>query len=391
MATWTQPAAADTYANWPTYLQSRADSQAKMFDDGVTWTSLPTNTIRWNSSNSRFEKWNGSSWVNLSTALTDVCKTANNLSDVASASTARTNLGLAAGATATLPLSLANGGTTGTDAASARTGIGCGTIATQAANAVAITGGTLSGVTALTMTSGSSLSLTSNGTVIGVSTYTAAQDITIRTTSADYWLYLQTNSVTRFTVRAAGLLPGATNTYDIGQSGSIMRDVFADRLNSGKIDHTTDIAFRISATNRWVMGGTSYEFKPAGNGTQALGGSSNYWSHTYSTNHTTEILYSKSGSAANIYLSTPGASSGNITLYATNNVDVYAGAAIRWYFGSDGKLNPWGAAPDYNVAWTGWVTTRRLPPSGSGAPTLTDVSNFVATIAADLVTLGLFS
>ena len=391
MATWTQPTASDTYSNWPTYLQSRADSQAKMFDDGVTWTSLPTNTIRWNSSNSRFEKWNGSAWANLSTALTDVCKTANNLSDLASASTARTNLGLGTIAVLASPLPVANGGTAGTDQASARTGLGLGTMATQAASSVAITGGSLSGITALTMNSSTTLSLTSSSTISGASTITAAQDITIRTTSADYYLYFQTNTTTRWVMRALGLIPGANNTYDIGASGTTVKDIYTDRIITGKVNNTSDISFQISGTTYWVMGSASKDFRPNNNNTQVLGGSSYYWQTGYVTTLYAETLNYKSGTQASIYLSTPGASTGNITLYATNNVDVYAGGAIKWYFGSDGKLNPWGAAPDYNVAWTGWVTTRRLPPSGSGAPTLTDVSNFVATIAADLVTLGLFS
>ena len=254
MATWTQPTASDTYSNWPTYLQSRADSQAKMFDDGVTWPSLPTNTIRWNSSNSRFEKWNGSAWANLSTALTDVCKTANNLSDLASASTARTNLGLGTIAVLASPLPVANGGTAGTDQASARTGLGLGTMATQAASSVAITGGSLSGITALTMNSSTTLSLTSSSTISGASTITAAQDITIRTTSADYYLYFQTNTTTRWVMRALGLIPGANNTYDIGASGTTVKDIYTDRIITGKVNNTSDISFQISGTTYWVMG-----------------------------------------------------------------------------------------------------------------------------------------
>ena len=47
-------------------------------------------------------------------------------------------------------LSVGQGGTGGTDQASAQSGLGLGTMATQGANAVAITGGTISNVTSLT-------------------------------------------------------------------------------------------------------------------------------------------------------------------------------------------------------------------------------------------------
>ena len=52
------------------------------------------------------------------------------------------------------PLALDQGGTGATTAAGVRTNIGLGTIATQAASAVAITGGTITGITDLTVADG---------------------------------------------------------------------------------------------------------------------------------------------------------------------------------------------------------------------------------------------
>tara|TARA_Y100001935_G_C17253932_1_gene482542 strand:- start:744 stop:1145 length:402 start_codon:yes stop_codon:yes gene_type:complete len=44
------------------------------------------------------------------------------------------------------PISVGNGGTNATTAANARTNLGLGSIATQASNSIAVTGGTMSGV-----------------------------------------------------------------------------------------------------------------------------------------------------------------------------------------------------------------------------------------------------
>ena len=62
---------------------------------------------------------------------------------------ARTNLGIPV-----FPLNLANGGTGGTTAASARTSLGLGTMAVQDSSSVAITGGTISGISALAIADG---------------------------------------------------------------------------------------------------------------------------------------------------------------------------------------------------------------------------------------------
>ena len=76
---------------------------------------------------------------------------ANNLSDVANAGTARTNLAV---------LGIANNLSDLNNVVTARTNLGLGTMATQNANAVAITGGTITGVTFTGNVSGSAGSVT---------------------------------------------------------------------------------------------------------------------------------------------------------------------------------------------------------------------------------------
>ena len=85
----------------------------------------------------------------ISTSLGEKLVKANNLSDLTSASTARTNLGLGTIATEAAADYLTKAGNLSglSSASTARTNLGLGTIATQAASNVAITGGTIDGVT----------------------------------------------------------------------------------------------------------------------------------------------------------------------------------------------------------------------------------------------------
>ncbi len=65
MADWNKPVLTDLYQDFLNLLKARDDDLATMFDVG-TPTNIPTNAVRWNSANNRFEKWNGTTWVALS-------------------------------------------------------------------------------------------------------------------------------------------------------------------------------------------------------------------------------------------------------------------------------------------------------------------------------------
>lgn len=135
MANWNTPTLSSEYADFLSLLEARLVDLAKMFD-GQTVSNLPTDAIRWNGSANRFEIWNGTSWAELTStysinadqvdgehadafasavgaeasrqakdaatvggsAKTTFAYRANNLSDLGSATTARSNLGLGSAA-----------------------------------------------------------------------------------------------------------------------------------------------------------------------------------------------------------------------------------------------------------------------------------------------------
>lgn len=63
-ADWTKPGLTDKYTNWPAQLNGRLNELATQFS-GASPTGQPTGTIRWNDSGKKWEKWTGSTWVDL--------------------------------------------------------------------------------------------------------------------------------------------------------------------------------------------------------------------------------------------------------------------------------------------------------------------------------------
>lgn len=87
MADWSLPTLSSSYSDLISGLTSRDSDIAKMFDG--TGTNLPSGTIRWSSTNSKFEKYNGTTWSALTAKyLFDVDSVDGcNVDDSAAAST----------------------------------------------------------------------------------------------------------------------------------------------------------------------------------------------------------------------------------------------------------------------------------------------------------------
>jgi len=112
MADWSLPTLSSLYTDFLAEVSARLDDSATLFSGGPS--NQPIGSIRYFRGTNVFQEWDGANWVNK-------------------------------------VLSMAGGGTGATDAAGIRTNIGLGTLAIQNANAVNITGGSLTGITGLAL------------------------------------------------------------------------------------------------------------------------------------------------------------------------------------------------------------------------------------------------
>jgi hypothetical protein len=149
------------------------------------------------------------------------------------------------------PVPIADGGTAATDASTARTNLGLGTLATQADSAVAITGGTVTGITDVAVADGGTGASTAQNARnnLGVSSWGNAQVLTVETTTSATFTDLTTAgpSVT-ITVPASG-------TVLVWQSSFLKNDTASD---GAKVGLDISGASTVSAsTNETNFGGLS--------------------------------------------------------------------------------------------------------------------------------------
>mgnify|MGYP001380560239 CR=1 FL=1 len=173
------------------------------------------------------------------------------------------NIDLTSQVTGALPL--ANGGTNATTASGARTSLGLGSIATQDSSSVSITGGSVTGITDITVADG--------GT--GASTASAARTNLGVAIGSDVQAYDADNAVT-----------DAAQTFSVSQRGTITTD--------------NDLSFDLDATN-------NFKCTPTGTGTLTF------------TNHT-------AGQSGNILLVNTGGHA--ISLAATTKGDANLATTI---------------------------------------------------------------
>jgi len=157
-------------------------------------------------------------------------------------------------------VALENGGTGANTAATARTALGLGNIATQASNSVTITGGTISGITDLALADGgtgastAAQARTNLGLVVGLDVQGYSAELVSLSALTTTGLIVRTGSGTTTRSLTAGTNIGITN--NTGVSGNIIIDgsttPTVSQISKSGTDGTGDIG---QAANRF---GTIY-------------------------------------------------------------------------------------------------------------------------------------
>ena len=131
MADWSKPTVTDIYSNVLSFIDGRLNDAATQFSSAPS--NQPTGAIRYLRASNKFQEWDGAAWQDK-------------------------------------VLSVAGGGTGSATAAGARSNLGLGDMAVQSSSGVAITGGSITGLstfslaTDLTFTTDGNRNIGSNAT-----------------------------------------------------------------------------------------------------------------------------------------------------------------------------------------------------------------------------------
>lgn len=121
MANHSLPTLTSTYTNFVSELDGRLDDLAVGLDPAVTTaTNVPTNSIRWSSASNLWQKFNGTSWVNLTT--TYAIAISGNAGTATTLATARTINGVSFNGSANISVNLNNSVTFNNGGAGAASG-----------------------------------------------------------------------------------------------------------------------------------------------------------------------------------------------------------------------------------------------------------------------------
>jgi hypothetical protein len=225
---------------------------------------------------------------------------ANNLSDLANRATARTNLGVTATGADTTYLYRANNLSDLASAPTARTNLGLGTLATQNAASVAITGGTIAGV-AVTGYTPTATTLTAGTGLTGGGDLSANRTFAISNTTVSQGSYGSATAVGAFTVNAQGQLTAAASTN--------IAIPLAQVIDAGSI--ASQSASNVNITGGSILG-TSIDGSSIGAATKASGAFT-----SLSANSTVGL----SPANANVTLSPTGTGKVIVNPATTGNID----------------------------------------------------------------------
>ena len=198
MADWNQPTLTSTYADFLTFLAAR---DTDTFTMGLsTVTNPPTGALRYDRAGNKFQEWNGSAWVDKI-------------------------------------LGIAGGGT------GSATGISLGTMASQNANNVAITGGSITGLNSF----GVNGTVTFSGAITASSTLGVAGRITAGEVvtsgliqsggylqSVDGRIFLGGGSL-QLTQAGTGKIFGLTGTYFADLNGNQITNLNGSAIGTGTV------------------------------------------------------------------------------------------------------------------------------------------------------------